>query len=337
MKYCTVLILLFSLPVMAVQWEALPTTPPIPANNPQTEAKIELGKTLFFDPRISRTGTISCNSCHNMLLGGDDGRSTSIANGKLGKRNTPTIWNSAFMSALFWDGRTTSLEEHAKYPLVDVTQMDMVNWQSVINRLQEIPDYRTMFVASFTNGKITVNNVAKAIAAYERTLITPNSPYDRYVTGDKKALTKQQIAGMKLFAEIGCVSCHSKPNFSGPQLLDEGWLKKFPKIIGSDYDTKYNLLEDTGRYQFTDRESDRHLWRVPTLRNITLTAPYFHNGAVTTLTEAVQVMAKTQLEKDLTPNQVQNIVTFLNSLTGEFPKQTIPVLPKVLEKSVLND
>ncbi|HHB93457.1 MAG TPA: c-type cytochrome [Thioploca sp.] len=337
MKYYTVLILLFTLPVMAVQWEALPTTPPIPTTNPQTEAKIELGKTLFFDPRISRTGTISCNSCHNILLGGDDGRSVSIADGKLGKRNTPTIWNSAFISALFWDGKANSFEEHAKYSLVDSTKMDMVNWQSVIDRLQAIPGYRTMFVASFTNGKITVNNIAKAIATYERTLITPNSPYDRYVIGDKKALTEQQIIGMKLFAKIGCSSCHSKPNFSGPQLLGEGWLKKFPKIIGSDYDTQYNLLADTGRYQFTNRESDKHLWRVPTLRNITLTAPYFHNGSVATLTEAVLIMAKTQLEIELTPNQVQNIVAFLNSLTGEFPEQTMPSLPKVLGISVLTN
>ncbi len=335
MKYYTVLILLFTLPVMAVQWEALPTTPPIPATNPQTEAKIKLGKTLFFDPRISRTGTISCNSCHNILLGGDDGRSISTANGKLGKRNTPTIWNSAFMSALFWDGRINSLEEHAKYPLVDSTKMDMLDWQSVINRLQAIPGYRTMFASSFINGKITINNITKSIATYERTLITPNSPYDRYVTGDKKALTEQQIAGMNLFAEIGCISCHSKPNFSGPQLLDEGWLKKFPKFIGSDYDSKYRLLEDTGRHQFTNKESDKYLWRVPTLRNITLTAPYFHNGAVATLTKAVQIMAKTQLDKNLNIDQAQDIVAFLNSLTGQFPEQIIPALPKILETSVL--
>ncbi len=336
-SYYVVLILFLTSPVMAVRWEALPTTPPIPSDNPQTEAKIKLGKTLFFDPRISRTGTISCNSCHNILLGGDDGRTVSTADGKIGKRNTPTIWNTAFISSLFWDGKATTLEEHAKYPLVDTTKMNMVDWQAVIRRLQAIPGYKTMFNDSFPNEEITVKNITKAIAVYERTLITPNSPYDRYVTGDKNALTNQQIAGMELFAEIGCISCHSKPNFSGPQLIGEGWLKKFPKIISSEYDSKYRLLEDTGRYQLTGKKSDKHLWRVPTLRNIALTAPYFHNGAVATLSEAVQVMAKTQLNKNLSIHQIQNIVVFLNGLTGEFPKQTIPSLPKVFEKSVLNN
>ncbi len=322
--------------VNAGQWEALPNTPPIPTNNPQSKAKIELGKTLFFDPRLSSSGTISCNSCHNILAGGDDGRMVSTANGKIGKRNTPTIWNSAFISTLYWDGRATTLEEQAKHPLVDSMKMDMVDWQAVIDRLQAIKGYRTMFTKVFAAGNITVNNIVKAIAAYERTLITPNSPYDRYVTGDKNAMTKQQIVGMKLFAKIGCITCHSKPNFSGPQLRGESWSKKFPKFLGSDYDTKYRLLEDTGKHQFTNKESDKYFWRVPTLRNIALTAPYFHNGMVPKLDEAVKVMAKTQLNKDLTTNQMYYIVAFLNSLTGEFPEQAMPRLPVILEESVLN-
>jgi len=333
------IILLISLPVLvnAGQWEALPSSPPIPIDNPQTKAKIELGKTLFFDPRLSRSGTISCNSCHNILAGGDDGRIVSTADGKIGKRNTPTVWNSAFISALFWDGKAATLEEQAKHPLVDSMKMDMLDWQAVIRRLQAISGYRTMFINAFTAGKITVNNIVKAIASYERTLITPNSPYDRYVTGDKTALTKQQIAGMKLFAKLGCLTCHSKPNFSGPQLIGEGWLKKFPQILGSDYDAKYQLLADTGRHQLTEKEADKYFWRVPTLRNIALTAPYFHNGMVPKLSEAVKVMAKTQLNKDLTTNQVQDIVAFLTSLTGEFPDQTMPRLPVILEESVLNN
>ncbi|MBE9561990.1 MAG: cytochrome-c peroxidase, partial [Proteobacteria bacterium] len=216
--YYTILILLINFPVIASQWEALPNSPPIPVNNPQTEAKIKLGKTLFFDPRLSRTGTISCNSCHNIFAGGDDGRRVSIANGKIGTRNTPTIWNSAFVSALFWDGKVISLEEQAKYPLVDPKKMNMVDWRTVIQRIQRIPDYNAMFTNVFNDKNITVNNIVKAIAAYERTLITPNSPYDRYVTGDKNSLTKQQVKGMKLFANLGCTTCHSKPNFSGPQL-----------------------------------------------------------------------------------------------------------------------
>ncbi|MDM8564969.1 cytochrome c peroxidase [Candidatus Halobeggiatoa sp. HSG11] len=314
----------------------MPNNPPIPENNPQTEAKIKLGKILFFDPRLSRNGTMSCNSCHNIFAGGDDGRAVSIADGKVGTRNTPTIWNSAFISALFWDGRITTLEEQAKYPFVDSKKMNMADWKTVIQRLQAIPDYKTMFINVFDDENITVNNITKAIAAYERTLITPNSPYDRYVTGDKNSLTEQQVSGMNLFAKQGCITCHSKPNFSGPQLIGEGWLKKFPKFLGSVYDAKYRLLEDAGRYQFTHKEADKHTWRVPTLRNIALTAPYFHNGAVPTLNEAVKVMAKTQLNKDLTEQQIQDIVAFLNSLTGEFPKQTImPRLPTISGKAVL--
>lgn len=340
--YPTLIISLLSvitLPLYAASWEALPNSPPIPADNPQTEAKILLGKTLYFDPRLSSTGTISCNSCHNVMAGGDDNRPHSVGvEGKQGGRSAPTVWNSAFLSVQFWDGRASSLEEQAKGPVTNPVEMGMKDWDAVINRLEAVPGYVTLFKSVFGDDKpLTADNAVKAIAAYERTLITPNSPYDRYVKGDKTALTQQQVKGMNTFAELGCTSCHAGPNFSGPSLsMGEGFFMKFPTFAGSQYETQYNLTQDMGRYSATKKEADKHLWRVPTLRNIALTAPYFHNGAVLTLDEAVQVMAKTQLNKALTDEQAQDIVAFLNALTGDFPEQIPPRLPSTPGKQIIS-
>ena len=328
-----------TLPLYAAQWEALPDKPPIPADNPQTEAKILLGKILYFDPRLSSTGTISCNSCHNLMAGGDDNRPNSVGvEGKLGGRSAPSVWNSAFLSVQFWDGRANSLEEQAKGPVTNPVEMGMPNWDAVIKRLAAIPGYETLFKSAFGEDKpLTATNVVKAIAAYERTLITPNSPYDRYVKGDKTALTEQPVKGMNTFAELGCTSCHAGPNFSGPSLsMGEGFFMKFPTFAGSQYETQYELTKDMGRYAVTKQNTDKHMWRVPSLRNVAITAPYFHNGAVLTLDEAVRVMAKTQLNQTVTDEQVQNIVAFLNALTGDFPEQTLPRLPNTPGKQVLS-
>jgi cytochrome c peroxidase len=182
---------------------------------------------------------------------------------------------------------------------------------------------------------VTVDNAAKAVAAYERTLITPDSPYDRYVKGDKAALTEQQVRGMNAFADAGCVACHSGATFNGPQTPGQGFFMKFPTFEGSDYETKYHLTDDNGRFEATKNPADKHMWRVPTLRNVALTAPYFHNGQVATLDEAVRVMAKTQLNKTLPPEQVADIVAFLNGLTGKFPVQEMPRLPNTPGFSVI--
>ncbi len=323
----------------AAQWEALPETPPIPPDNPQTEAKIKLGKILYFDPRLSSTGTVSCNSCHNVMAGGDDDRPHSIGvEGNKGERNAPTVWNSAFLSVQFWDGRADSLEEQAKGPVTNPVEMGMKDWETVIKRLKTIEGYQPLFKEAFgEENPLTTDNVVKAIAAYERTLITPNSPYDRYVKDEKAALTEQQIRGMKLFAETGCNSCHYGPHFSGPQFpIGKGFFMKFPTFPNTPYETQYQLTADTGRYQVTQQESDKHMWRVPTLRNIALTAPYFHNGAVPTLNEAIRVMAKTQLNKELTDEQVQDIEAFLKALTGPFPERSMPRLPEMLGNSVIS-
>jgi cytochrome c peroxidase len=175
---------------------------------------------------------------------------------------------------------------------------------------------------------MTVDNAAKAVAAYERTLITPDSAYDRYVKGDKKALSAQQVRGMDSFASVGCTACHSGPAFNGPAMAaGTGFFMKAPTFTDNNYVTKYNLLEDTGRFTVTNEDADKHLWKVPTLRNISITAPYFHNGSVATLDEAVRVMAKVQLNQELSDEQVDDIVAFLDALTGEFPEQPLPQLP----------
>ena len=307
----------------SAQWQALPDKAPAPADNPTTAAKIELGRSLFFDPRLSSTGTVSCNSCHNVMLGGEDNRPVAMGvHGKTGGRSAPTVWNAAFNSSQFWDGRARSLEEQALGPITNPIEMGLKNLTVAINRLRAIKGYTPMFEKAF-GGKnaITIENLAKAIAAYERSLITPNSPYDRYVKGDKSALTAQQVKGMKHFAELGCTGCHSGPAFSGPAMAPgTGFFMKFPTYTDNEYVKKYDLMADKGR-------ADKHEWKVPTLRNIALTAPYFHNGKVDTLEEAVRVMARTQLNKKLTHAQVEELVAFLNALSGEFPTQPMPRLP----------
>ena len=323
---------------LAAQWEALPDRAPASADNPTTDEKVELGKILFFDPRLSSTGTVSCNSCHNVMAGGDDNRSVSVGiDGLKGGRNSPTVWNAAFLSVQFWDGRADTLEDQAKGPITNPVEMGMETHSVAIERLNNIPGYKPLFKEAFGKDSINIENVAKAIAAYERTLITPNSPFNRYLNGDKKAMTAQQIRGMKAFAEEGCLGCHSGPAFAGPMKpLGQGNFMKFPLFTNNDYVKKYNLLKDTGRHTVTNADVDKHIWRVPTLLNVELTAPYFHNGSVTTLDEAVRVMAKTQLNKDLGDKQVEDITAFLNSLTGEFPEQTMPRLPHTSGTTLLD-
>lgn len=315
----------------AAQWQALPAKPPIPADNPQTPDKIELGKALYHDPRLSSTGTVACASCHSVMEGGDDHRPVSIGvHGQAGGRNAPTVWNSAYHSAQFWDGRAPSLEAQAKGPVTNPVEMGMSNLGSAVDRLKAIPGYAPLFAKAFGKGDtITEDNMAKAIAAYERTLVTPDSPYDRFVRGDKKALTAQQQRGMQAFADTGCVACHSGAAFDGPSMAaGTPFLAKFPTFSDNNpYIARYKLDADQGRYASTNKEEDRHMWRVPTLRNLAYTAPYFHNGAVKSLPEAVRVMAKSQLDKDLSDATVADIVAFLDGLNGKFPDQTMPHLP----------
>ena len=308
---------------VASAWEALPTVAPAPADNPTTEAKVELGQMLYHDPRLSSTGSVSCASCHNTMLGGEDNRPNSMGvNGQTGGRSAPTVWNAAFNAVQFWDGRAASLEAQAAGPVTNPIEMGMKNWDDVVARLKTIEGYQVAFEQVFGKDSISKDNATKAIAAYERTLITPNSPYDKYVSGDKSVLTGQQVRGMNLAQELGCTSCHSGPAFNGP-----GMFQKFPVNSNPVFAAKYHFKDDKGLAEVTKKTDDENMWKVPTWRNIALTAPYFHNGAVKTLDEAVTIMAKTQLDKSLSKEQLADIVAFLNSLTGEFPKQKMPVLP----------
>ncbi len=321
-------------------FEALPATPPIPADNPISAAKIELGKQLFFDPRLSVDGTISCNSCHNVMSGGTDNRAVSVGvGGQKGGRSAPTVWNAAFLSSQFWDGRAATLEDQAKGPILAHVEMGMPSADTAVKRIKSINGYVQSFKAVFGgDDPVTYDNIAKAIATYERTLVTPNSPFDRYQRGDKNAMSATAIRGMKTVSDLGCTSCHSGVNFAGPDLpMGQAFLQKFPVFPGSEYDKKYKLMDDLGRYTVTKKDSDKNIWRVPTWRNVVLTAPYFHNGAVKTLDEAIRVMAKTQLNKNVTNEQVADISAFLNSLTGEFPVQTLPHLPNYSFASIVDD
>lgn len=317
-------------PSAAQTWEALPTVAPAPADNPTSVARVDLGRMLYHDPRFSETGTISCASCHNLMEGGDDHRPTSIGvHGVKGGRNAPTVFNAAFLTSQFWDGRAATLEAQAKGPIVNPVEMGMKDLGSAIERIKRIPGYAPYFSAAFGAGEnVTIDNAAKAIAAYERTQITPRSAYDRYVAGDKKALTVEQQRGMKAFAETGCQACHAGAVFAGPPLpMGTPFLQKFPALTDSPYVAKYDLLADKGRFNSTNNPADEHMWRVPQLRNLVYTAPYLHNGSVKTIPEVVRLMAKVQLGKDLTEPQVADISAFLASLTGEFPREVMPRLP----------
>ena len=311
------------------QWEALPKQAPIPADNPLTAEKIELGKMLYFDPRLSSNGTVSCFTCHNVMEGGDDHRPTSIGvHGQAGGRNAPSVWNAAFLSTQFWDGRAATLEDQAKGPPANPIEMGMASLDATIERIKDIPGYEIHFEQAFGKDSMNMDNAARAIASYERTLITPNSAYDQYVKGDKAALNAQQVRGMEAFASAGCIACHSGANFSGPGLpAGTGFFQKFPTHTNNTYVASYKLMDDSGRMNVTQDQNDKNLWRVPTLRNLEYTAPYMHNGSVKSLEEAVRVMAKTQLDQDMSPEQVADIVAFLGTLTGEFPEQIMPRLP----------
>jgi cytochrome c peroxidase len=215
----------------------------------------------------------------------------------------------------------------------------MPSHDETVTRITQIPGYRAEFDAVFgKDGALTIGNTVKAIAAFERTLITPSSRYDRYIEGDTSALTAQQVRGMKTFDSTGCTSCHSGPAFNGAQFgkpLGHGVFEDFPAFRDNDYVKKYKLAEDRGRYEVTKKAADKNRFKVPILRNITLTAPYFHNGSVKTLEEAVRVMAVTELGTELSDRDVADIVAFLGALTGEFPEITLPRIPSKSGASVL--
>ena len=310
-------------------WAPLPSSAPTPDDNPSTAAKVELGKQLYFDPRLSVNGTVSCNSCHNVMEGGDDCRCVGMGIlGRTGERNSPTVWNAAFMPSQFWDGRAETLEDQAGGPMVAAPEMGMASHDMVVERIQAIPGYVESFKEVFGEDAMNIKNATKAIAAFERTLITPDSAYDRYAKGELKAMNEQQVRGMKLFDEVGCASCHNAPLFGGE-------FYEFPSSAEEELVAKHHLDKDYGRELATGDESDRYLFKTPTLRNVTITAPYLHNGSASTLEEAVKLMGTLQLGEDLDDEQVADLVAFLSALEGEFPEISMPRLPSTPGSSIV--
>jgi cytochrome c peroxidase len=295
------------------QFEPLPALPPIPADNSLTPERVELGNMLFFEPRISSSGVISCATCHNPALGWSDRIPRAVGHeGQVGERNTPTVLNSGFFTAQFWDGRAGTLEEQALGPIEADIEMAM-SLEDAIERLKEFDIYEKRFGAAFPgdDDPINADNVAMALAGFQRTLNTPNSRFDRYLNGDLAALDDQEKRGMKSFADSGCVACHS-----GPALTDSRFYRI--QVPGS---------EDEGRYLVTGDEADRFAFKTPTLRNIALTYPYMNNGATATLEEAVEIMGREMLGREYSSEEVADLVAFLNTLTGEMPSFQVPALP----------
>lgn len=276
---------------------------------PQQEAKIELGKMLWFDPRLSLSGKVSCNTCHDLSTNGADTKPLSIGYaGRKGTVNSPTVFNAEKQIAQFWDGRAKTLAEQATGPITNPLEMAMTP-ELAEGVIRSIPGYRPYFEKAFGSKNPTFSEIAEALAAFETTLTTPNAPFERYLKGDKNALTQQQIDGLKLFRRSGCIRCHSGNLLGGTSFQKVGSVRPYV----TDNSSK-------GRMDVSGKPWDEMMFKVPTLLNVERTAPYFHDGAVKTLPDAVKKMADIQLDMNLSEKQVEEIVAFLESLNGELPK-----------------
>ncbi len=280
---------------------------PIPDGVAYDHKKAELGEKLFFDTILSRDKTISCNSCHNLYTSGTDNLEGSIGvGGKVGQINSPTVYNSVFNFAQFWNGRAKNLKEQAKGPIVN--KIEMANTPlNAVNGVKRNLQYKSAFEEIYKDG-VTFENIADAIAEFEKTLITPNSKFDRYIKGDKNAMNQQEKEGYVLFQNKGCISCHNGVNLGGNMYQKIGVMIEYkdPKAIN-------------GRFDVSKKDNDKNMFKVPTLRNVELTAPYFHNGLVKDLDEAVKLMGYHQLGIKLKDEEVKKIVAFLKTLTGKKP------------------
>lgn len=289
---------------------------PIAAAKPKNPAMVELGKKLYFDPRLSMSGFISCNSCHNLSMGGTDNLSTSIGhNWQQGPINAPTVLNSSMNLAQFWDGRAKDLKAQAGGPIANPGEMAFTH-ELAVDVLNSIPAYKAEFKNVFGKDKANIDMVTDAIAAFEETLVTPDSRFDKWLKGDKKALTKQEVEGYELFKNSGCTACHYGPAMGGSSFQKMG--------LVAAYDTKSKAEGVAG---LTGKDADRMKFKVPTLRNVEMTYPYFHDGAVWTLEEAVDIMGKLQLGRTYSKDEIAKIVAYLKTLTGKQPDFKLPILP----------
>jgi cytochrome c peroxidase len=312
-------------------FEPLPEGQPTLTGNPLTPEKVELGKMLYMDPRLSQSWLISCNTCHNLGLGGVDLMETSIGHGwQRGPRNAPTVFNAVYNVAQFWDGRAEDLMQQAMGPVQAAVEMAS-SPERVIRTLESIPEYVERFARSFPDDAepVTFENMARAIEAFEATLVTPGAAFDEYLRGDEDALTVAEKQGLALFVEKGCASCHGGVNVGGGAYYPFGVVQR----PGAD------ILPagDKGRYGVTRSPQDEYVFKAPTLRNVALTPPYFHSGVVWGLDEAVAVMGSAQLGTVLTEEEKAAVTAFLASLTGEAPTVDYPVLPPHTEATPLPD
>jgi len=289
---------------------------PIPAAKVKNAAMVELGKKLYFDPRLSKSGFISCNSCHNLSMGGTDNLKTSIGhNWQEGPINSPTVLNSSMNLAQFWDGRAKDLKAQAGGPIANPGEMAFTH-ELAVDVLNSMPGYKAEFKKVFGKDAATIDMVTDAIAAFEETLVTPDSRFDKWLKGDKKALSKAEQEGYTLFKDSGCTACHYGPAVGGNSFQTMGLVAK--------YDTK-NKAEGVGG--LTGVDADRMKFKVPTLRNVELTYPYFHDGEADTLEKAVDIMGKLQVGRAYSKEEIAKIVAFLKTLTGKQPDFKLPILP----------
>ena len=283
---------------------------------------VELGKKLYFDPRLSKSGFISCNSCHNLSMGGTDNIPSSIGDRwQQGPINAPTVLNSSLNLAQFWDGRAADLKAQAGGPIANPMEMGFTH-NLAVDVLQSIPGYVREFKQVFGKDKIDIDQVTTAIAEFEKTLVTPNSRFDQWLLGKSDALSGEELAGYKLFKDSGCVACHNGEGIGGNSFQKMGVVEPYKAASPA-----------VGRSAVTGKDADRFNFKVPTLRNVELTYPYFHDGAANTLGDAVDVMGRLQLGKKFSAEEKGRIVAFLKTLTGDQPSFTLPILPPSSDKT----
>ncbi len=285
---------------------------PLPKHTSANPEKARLGKMLFEDKRLSKDDSLSCASCHDLYHGGANSLKTAVGiRGQIGEVNTPTVFNSQFNFRQFWDGRAASLNEQIEGPIHSPIEM-ATSWTEILAKLEQDKRVIEEFDKIYPKG-LHRESVIDAIVEFEKSLITPNSAFDQFLRGDASALSARQLAGYQKFDTLGCVACHQGRNIGGNMFQSLGIAGDYFKARGG------FLNSDLGRYNVTKREQDKYVFRVPSLRNVELTAPYFHDGAVPTLEEAVRKMAKYQLGRNLVAEDVEDIVEFLKALTGQLP------------------
>ncbi len=288
--------------------EALKPLPAVPALD---AAKVELGRKLFNEPRLSANNTLSCASCHRLATGGADDKPFSLGvDGKPVQINTPSVFNASLNFKQFWDGRAETLEKQIEHVVISPVEMGS-DWNTVVQNLTDLPLYQRAFSQAYPDG-VTAANVQNALATYERTLLTPNSRFDQYLSGNTDILTIQEKYGYQRFKDYGCIACHQGINIGGNMFQKFGVMGDYFKARGNEVES------DLGRYLLTKDEDDRHVFKVPSLRNVAVTAPYFHDASAKTLAEAVDVMFKYQLGRNPSQEDKDLIILFLQTLTGEW-------------------